>query len=247
MKKYETKLELDPSLLEAHSSSAEHEEAAVLDGPGVEQFVACDTASTAALAFWEEIVADLEQIRPRLRRAFELDSDLNIRNLRLLKPKLVVRHMRMRNTEVIHQLLISAELRAEQRVNTTRPARTAERLRRRLLDASIEFREEAYRGKNPGDDIRFGFEFDSVIPCGIRLSFDYLSAQVDYRIQNIEVPGLRVGTWPADFVTERLMEELARWMLDQPHGLDVSKLGGPDEDSTELDPSGAKATRKFGH
>ncbi|HET7773452.1 MAG TPA: hypothetical protein VFK82_06470 [Burkholderiaceae bacterium] len=247
MKKYETKLELDASLLEAQTASPEDEEAAVLDGPGVEQFVACDTASTAAHAFWDEVTRDLEPMKPRIRRPFELDPDLIIRNVRLIKPKLVVRHMRMRNTEVIHQLVFSAQLQSEQSVNTTRSARTAERLRRRLLDASIQFREEAYRGKNPGDDIRFGFEFDTVIPCGIRLSFDYLAAQVDYRIQNIESPGLRIGTWPADFVDDRLMEELARWLLDQPHGLDITKLGGPDDDSTELDPSGVKATRMFGH
>jgi hypothetical protein len=247
MKKYETKLELDASLLEAQTTSAEEEEAAVLDGPGVEQFVACDTASTTAHAFWDELTRDLEAMRLRIRRPFELDPDLIIRNMRIVKPKLVARHMRMRNTEVIHQLVFSAQLQSDQGVNTTRAARTAERLRRRLLDASIDFREEAYRGKNPGDDIRFGFEFDATIPFGLRLSFDYLAAQVDYRIQNIEAPGLRIGTWPADCVTDRLMEELARWMLDQPHGLDISKLGGPDEDSIELDPSGVKATRKLGH
>ena len=247
MKKYETRLELDPSLLEAPAQPIDDGETPVLDGPGVEQFVACDTASTAALAFWEEVVADLEPMRPRIRRALELDPDLVVRNLRVARPVLTARRMRMRNTEVVHQIVLSCELRADQHVNTTRSARTAERLRRRLLDASIQFKEEAYRGRHPGDDIRFGFEFDSVIPCGLRLSFDYLAGEVSYRIQNIEAPGLRTGVWPADFVTERLMEELARWMLDQPHGLDLSKLGGPDEDSVELDPSGAKAMRKFGH
>jgi hypothetical protein len=177
---------------------------------------ATETFARSILSFWSPLAHELAVVCPSLRRPFEIEPDLIIRNLKVSDFRVDIRHAMVRNREVTDYIVVLYEQVSDNPMSVMRSALEYEKTRRKLFEVGIEAKEEVFRNEDQRM-VRCEFNFPARVPSGARFTFNHDAQTVQVRLKNIYLAQLLQADYPIDEITPAWLEELARLMIDQPN------------------------------
>jgi hypothetical protein len=182
---------------------------------------ACENACRMALAYLQDLCAQLNVIRPPAPVAYSLDG-------KALFPDLVQRNFRcdarrklLRNADVCDYIGVGWDLKpatgqaATHTVSVNFPP-DLQRVTERLSVGQIAHERKEQRHPETNKLLAYVFDYQTEVRAFINLTPDHDTGGIAFRLTNVGGFGVLTTRYPAAQVTSRLMDELAKKLVGQP-------------------------------
>jgi len=182
---------------------------------------ACEQASRTALAYLQDLCAQLNVIRPPAAGAYSLDGKVPFPALVQRNFRCDARRKMLRNAEVFDyigvgwDLLPVTGLVATHRVSVNFPP-DLERVTNRLSVGQIQHERKDLRHPDSNKLLAYEFDYQTESRAFITLTPDHDTGQMAFRVTNVGCFGVLNTTYPAAQVSPKLLDELAKKLVGQP-------------------------------
>lgn len=177
-----------------------------------------ETACQAAWRYWMDLAPQLNVLLPRPPVRFMFDKSTTIDGFTRCDFRVDARRKPHRGQEVFDHVVIHALQKSGRAVTISKDfPPEIERLEGRLRQAGIAPDSKWVRDPVSGrlEEVRFSFVAD--IAMTVRLLPDHDQGRVSFQLGNLDDLGTVVVTFEAGRVDSNLLDQLARWMVGEPH------------------------------
>jgi hypothetical protein len=177
-----------------------------------------ESACKNVFQYWVDLVKQLNVISPPARARYVFDSKTSFDGLKFTSFRADVRRKRLRDQEVTDHVVLHCVLRTGQHLLLTKNFPTdIEKLEARIAQSGVVCRPEAVRNPDTGKLIEMRYEFDADIAAGARVVPDHDNGTLEFTVQNLDGLGSVVAQFNALEVSRQRLDELAKWLVGQPH------------------------------
>lgn len=208
------------SFLNDLKQQAEHVRAGrTLDQAALQQKV--DTTQQACqltFKYWLELARQLNVLKPVSRARYTFDARVVLEQPAFTTFRADIRRKGFLDRDVTDHVALNWDIPTGQDVHLVKnfPA-DMQRLQARIDQGGV--RCDPYLVRNPDtgklSEVRYGFVAD--LQAGVKLQPDHERAQVSFVVDNVDGLTRWVVQFDASQVDEPLLDELARWIVGQPH------------------------------
>ncbi|CDS52848.1 hypothetical protein [Polaromonas sp. CG9_12] len=182
---------------------------------------ACEQACRTALAYLQDLCAQLNVIRPPAPGAYSLDGKSPFPALAQRNFRCDARRKMLRNAEVSDYIGVGWDLLpvtgqvATHTVSVNFPP-DLERVMQRLSVGQVTHERKDLRHPDSGKLLAYVFDYQTKSRAFITLTPEHDTGCIAFRITNVGGFGVLTTTYPAAQVNTRLLDELAKKLLGQP-------------------------------
>jgi hypothetical protein len=177
-----------------------------------------DAACKGAFTYLDTLTRQLLVLKPVSKVRYELDKKTRFEGLPITTLKVDARRKMLRGTEVFDHVALHARLtdgRKLQLVKDFLP--DIEKLESRLRQSGATVHSQAVRNPDNGKLLEMRYEFVVDFVLGLRMTPDHDRGRIAVRLMNfdgfetveLELPAIELGA--------ARLDELARWLLGEPH------------------------------
>ena len=181
-----------------------------------------EAACTIGWRYLEDMGRQLDVLRPLSNQRYVIDSRCIVESLPLTNFVGDIRKQRLRlgplsERELVHHVLLRAELRSGREVELTKVFPTEiDKVQARLAQAGIQCIGESVRDEE-GRFQAMRFRFYADITASVRMVPLHDEGRVQFEIRNLDGLSTVNATFAAFEVTAGRLDELAKWWVGQPH------------------------------
>lgn len=177
-----------------------------------------ETACQTAWRYWMDLASQLNVLLPRPPVRFMFDKSTTVDGLVRCDFRVDARRKQHRGQEVFDHVVIHALQKSGRSLTMSKDfPPEIERLEARLRQAGIAPDSKWVRDPVNGrlEEVRFSFVAD--ITMTVRLLPDHDQGKVSFQLANLDDLDTVVVTFAAPLVDSNLLDQLARWMVGEPH------------------------------
>lgn len=177
-----------------------------------------DAACKTALDYWMQLAQQLNVLRPVTRARYVLDTRLVLQGLPSLDFRVDSRRKDLNGRQSFDHVVMHWSVRGGRRATIEKDfVADIDRLEARLRQAGIQPLATATRDPDNGKLQSMQYEFDDDIACSVRLQPDHEQARVELKATNLDgLETVRLAIPAVELGSNRL-DELARWIVGEPH------------------------------
>lgn len=177
-----------------------------------------DAACKTAFSYLDALVRQLIVLKPVSRVRYELDKKTRFERLPITQLKVDARRKMLRGHEVFDHVVLHARLASGERLKLVKDfLPEIEKLESRLRFSGAPVHAQPVRNPDNGKLLEMRYEFQVDFVLAARLTPDHDRGRIGVKLQNFdgfetvefELPATELGTTRLD--------ELARWLLGEPH------------------------------
>jgi hypothetical protein len=182
---------------------------------------ACEQACRVALAYLQDMCAQLIVIQPPAAGAYSLDGKVPFPALAQRNFRCDARRKMLRNAEVCDYIGVGWDLLpvigpvATHTVTVNFPP-DLERVTQRLSVGQIQHERKDLRNPDSGKLLAYVFDYQTKSRAFITLTPEHATGCIAFRVTNVGGFGVLNTTYPAAQVTTGLLDELAKKLVGQP-------------------------------
>ncbi|MBH2020587.1 hypothetical protein [Polaromonas sp.] len=182
---------------------------------------ACELACRMALAYLQDLCAQLNVIQPPAAGAYSLDGKAPFPALVQRNFRCDARRKMLRNTDVCDYIGVGWDLLpitgqvATHTVSVNFPP-DLERVTQRLSMGQIQHERKDLRHPETNKLLAYVFDYQTEARAFITLTPGHDTGCIAFRVSNVGGFGVHNASWPAAQVTQSLMDELAKKLVGQP-------------------------------
>ncbi len=182
---------------------------------------ACEQACRTALAYLQDVCAQLNVIQPAAAGAYSLDGRSPFPALAQRNFRCDARRKMLRNAEVFDyigvgwDLLPATGLVATHTVSVNFPP-DLERVANRLSVGQIQHERKDLRDAASGKLLAYEFDYQTASRAFITLTPEHDTGCIAFRVTNVGGFGVLNTVYPAAHANTRLLDELAKKLVGQP-------------------------------
>ena len=182
---------------------------------------ACEQACRTALAYLQDVCAQLNVIQPAAAGAYSLDGRSPFPALAQRNFRCDARRKMLRNAEVFDyigvgwDLLPATGLVATHTVSVNFPP-DLERVANRLSVGQIQHERKDLRDAASGKLLAYEFDYQTASRAFITVTPEHDTGCIAFRVTNVGGFGVLNTVYPAAQVNTRLLDELAKKLVGQP-------------------------------
>lgn len=182
---------------------------------------ACELACRTALAYLQDLCAQLNVIQPPAAGAFSLDGKTPFPALVQRNFRCDARRKMLRNAEVCDYIGVGWDLQpgtglvATHTVTVNFPP-DLERVTTRLSFGQVPHERKDQRHPDTNKLLAYVFDYQTEARAFVTLTPDHDGGGIAFRVSNVGGFGVLHTTYPAAQVTTALMDELAKKLVGQP-------------------------------
>jgi len=185
-----------------------------------------DAACKAALNYFMTLAAQLNVLKPVCPNRFSLDRKHHFDGLRLAEFRVDSRRKMLRNEEVFDHLVLHWQLKSGQKLEIVKDfLPDIERIEPRLRQSGAQVETESVRDPDTGrlQCVRYTLVADFF--ASVRITPQHDTARVQFAINNLDGFEKLNFELPATEVGSKRLDELARWLVGQPHAFLADAIG----------------------
>ena len=177
-----------------------------------------DAACKTAFTYLDTLVRQLIVLKPVSKARYELDRKTRLEGLPMTQLKVDARRKMLRGQEVFDHVVVHGRLANGQRLNLVKDfLPDIEKLEPRLRASGAPVNAQPVRHPESNKLVEMRYEVPVDFVISARFTPDHDRARIGIRVQNfdgfetvdLELPATEIGTTRLD--------ELARWLLGEPH------------------------------
>lgn len=182
---------------------------------------ACEQACRTALAYLQDLCAQLNVIQPPAAGAYSLDGKAPFPALVQRNFRCDARRKMLRNAEVFDYIGVGWDLLpvtgqvVTHRVSVNFPP-DLERVTNRLSVGQIQHERKDLRHPDSNKLLAYEFDYQTESRAFVTLTPSHDTGQIAFRVTNVGGFGVLNTAYPAAQVTQKLMDELAKKLVGQP-------------------------------
>lgn len=177
-----------------------------------------EAACKNVFQYWVDLVKQLNVINPPARARYTFDTKTAFDGLKFTDYRTDVRRKRLRGQEATDHIALLCVLRTGQRLSMMKNFPTdIERLEARIAQSGVVCRPETVRNPETGKLVEMRYEFDADIAAGVRVVPDHDNGTLEFTILNLDGLGSVVAQFNALEIGNKRLDELAKWLVGQPH------------------------------
>ena len=182
---------------------------------------ACEAACRMALAYLQDLCAQLNVIQPPAAGAYSLDGKAPFPSLVQRNFRCDARRKMLRNAEVFDYIGIGWDLLPATGLVTTHTVTVnfppdLERVTQRLSAGQIQHERKDQRHPQTNKLLAYVFDYQTEARAFITLTPDHDTGCIAFRVSNVDGFGVLGTSYPGAQVTPRLLDELAKKLVGQP-------------------------------
>ena len=177
-----------------------------------------DAACKTAFTYLDTLVRQLLVLKPVSRARFEFDRRTRLEGLPITQPKVDARRRQLRGHEVFDHVVLHARLANGQRLALVKDfPPEIEKLEPRLHASGAPVHAQAVRHPESNKLLEMRYELPVDFALSARFTPDHDRARIAVRLQNFDGLETVELELPATELGSTRMDELARWLLGEPH------------------------------
>lgn len=177
-----------------------------------------EAACKGTWQYWLDLAQQLNVLQPVPPVRFSLDKATALEGLKRCEFRVDARRKQHRGQEVFDHVVIHALQKTGRQITLSKDfPPEIERLESRLRQAGISPDAEWIRQPDSGrlDQVRFAFTADVTLTA--RLLPEHDSGRLRFQLANFDGLETVTAEFPARAVGSELLDQLARWLVGQPH------------------------------
>ena len=176
---------------------------------------ACKTAFT----YFNTLGQQLEVLQPVAKRRFTLDSRNTFDGLKRCEFKADARRKQLRGADVHDHVVLNFQLRSGRKVTITKDFQPEiDKIEARLRQGGATVDRETVRDPANGRLQHVRFEFTADFFASVKLNPDHDRGVIQFQMLNLDGFETVTVEFPAIEVGSARLDELARWLVGEPHG-----------------------------
>lgn len=177
-----------------------------------------EAAASSAARYLGELTRQLAVIKPTSPARYEIDRKASYQGLPLVDFRSDARKKRLRDEEVHDHVVFTCFARSGQSVKLTKDfINEIEKLEPRIRQSGVQCRSEAVRNPDNGKLQEMRYEFVADIVVSVRVLPLHDEGQLSFEVRNFDGLASVDCRLPAIEVGQARLDELAKWLLGQPH------------------------------
>lgn len=177
-----------------------------------------DSACRTAFTYFNTLAQQLEVLRPVAVRRFTLDRRHGFDALPLTEFRVDARRKTLRQAEVYDHVVLNWRLRSGQRLAIVKDfLPDIQQLEARLRQGGAHVRSDAVRNPDNGKLIEMRYDIEADFHAGVRLTPDHDHGRIGVLVNNVDGFESLSFELPAFELGSARLDELARWLVGQPH------------------------------
>lgn len=185
-----------------------------------------DAAASTAARYLAELTRQLDVIKPNSPARFEFDRKVLLQNPPLVEFRSDARKKRLRDEEVFDHVVFQCIARGGQtHVLTKDFLNEIEKLETRLKQSGVPARSEAVRNPDNGKLQHMRYEFVTDVVVSVHVDPNHDEGRLHFQMRNFDGLETVECDLPAIEVGQARMDELAKWLMGQPHRFLDGALG----------------------
>ena len=177
-----------------------------------------EAACKTVFSYFNTLAAQLDVLRPASPARFALDRQNTFDGLKLSDFRIDSRRKRLRNDEVFDHVVMHWQLRSGRELQLMKDfLPDIERLESRLRQSGAKVDHESVRNAENGklQGMRYSFVADFV--ASVRATPDHDAGRLHFQLHNLDGFEAVSVEFPAFEIGSARLDELARWLVGQPH------------------------------
>jgi hypothetical protein len=177
-----------------------------------------EAAASTAARYLAELTRQLAVIQPTSPARYEIDRKAVVHRVPLAEFRSDARKKRLRDEEVFEHVVFQCVARGGQNLVLAKDfINEIEKLEARLRQSGVPGRSEAVRNPDNGklQEMRYEFVTDVVVSVNVDPRHD--EGHLQFQMRNFDGLETVECAFPAIEVGQARMDELAKWLLGQPH------------------------------
>lgn len=176
-----------------------------------------EVACHAAFKYWLELAEQLNVLQPVSPSRYPIDSKHVLESVKMTQFRADSRRQQLHGQGNHSHVQLLWMLRSGQSVELCRDMpHELERLEKRLRQAGVDLQSENIRDPDTGRYLHTRLRFVADCTAGVRLEPLHEAGRVRFHALNVEGFGTVVQEFAAFEVGQRLLDDMARWMLGHP-------------------------------
>ncbi|MFL6663179.1 MAG: hypothetical protein ACJ8G7_13445 [Rhizobacter sp.] len=177
-----------------------------------------EAACKTTFAYFNTLVDQLGVLRPASHARFALDRQHVFQGLRLDDFHVDARRKRLRDEDVTDFIVLHWQLRSGRKLQLVKDfVGDIEKLEPRLRQSGAEVDSEAVREPDNGRLLGMRYTFTADFRGSVRVTPQHDDGLVAFQLHNVDgLESIKVE-FPATEVGQSRLDELARWLVGQPH------------------------------
>jgi hypothetical protein len=177
-----------------------------------------DAACKTAFTYLSTLGQQLEVLQPRSKTRFRLDNKHVFDGLKCCKYRADTRRKQLRGADVCDHVVLNFQLQSGTRVVITKDfLPDIEKLDSRLRQSAATVDRDQVRNPDNGKLQGVRYEFTADFHAFVRLTPDHDRGIVQFQIVNLDGFETVTVEFHAFDVGSKLLDELARWLVGEPH------------------------------
>lgn len=177
-----------------------------------------DAACKGAFSYLNSLMQQLLVLKPVSRSRYVFDKRVTLERLPLTDVKVDARRKTLRGAEVFDHVVLHARLRSGQSLAFVKDfPLDIEKLESRLRQSGATVDTEAVRNHANGKLLEMRYQLIGDLVLSVRLTPDHDRGRIGFRMVNFDALETMTLELPATEVGAARLDELARWLLGEPH------------------------------
>jgi len=178
-----------------------------------------EAACKTVFSYFVSLAPQLDVLRPVNPARFALDRQNVFEGLRLSDFRLDSRRKRLRDEDVCDHIVLHWQLKSGRSLQLTKDfLPDMEKLESRLRQSGAEVDNEALRNPDNGKLLARRYSFVADFFGSVRMLPQHDEGRIHFRLQNLDGFESMSVDFPAIEIGSARLDELARWLVGQPHG-----------------------------